>query len=89
MESVGTRLSGEGEFVAELGAQGESRWQASSRRGWHRSGWDCSVEATVSLARVEGGLLVEESLKAFRGDRLVFERNHAEQIADPDSVSAH
>ncbi len=88
VESVGTRLSGEGAFVALRDGDGQSSWQTRVSRGWHRSAWDCSVEARVSLERVEGGLRVEESLRAFRDDQLVFERNHIEQVADPDSVCA-
>lgn len=87
VESTGTHLSGEGAFVAELGPDGESSWQISARRGWRRADWDCAVEAEVSLQRVEDGLLVKESLQAYRTGRLVFERRHSERVADPDSVS--
>ena len=82
VKSVGTRLSGEGEFIAELGPGGQSRWEVSARRGWQRLEWDCAVEATVTLERVANGLQVAESLKAYQADRLVFEQESTELVPD-------
>lgn len=73
---IGTRLSGEGEFEAVRGPAAASRWQQSSRRSWRRDDWHCEVEASCSLERVESGLLVRESLRAYRDGELVFEKHH-------------
>ncbi len=88
VSATGTRLSGEGRFVAELGRHGASRWQASARRAWQRQAWRCAVVAAVSLERTGDGLLAEESLQAFADGQLIFERQHSELLPDPDSVGA-
>ena len=84
--ATGTTLGGKNRFLAELGPDRYSRWQAGALRRWQRPGWDCEVAAEVTLTRSADGLRIEESLSADLNGERIFERSASTPLA---SASMH
>jgi uncharacterized protein len=56
------------------------RWRAWQDVRYVRGDWDCRIEVEVELTSTADDFLVVESLTSWRGERLVFEREHRTTI---------
>jgi uncharacterized protein len=49
-------------------------WEAEHKGGFKRGDWDCTVYAAYKLTSTPQAFLIEETVRAFEGDKVVFER---------------
>ena len=49
-------------------------WEGEHKGGFKRGDWDCSVFVAFKLTSTPGSFLIEETLRAFDGDKVIFER---------------
>ena len=76
---TGTTIERDGgrvEARMTTGDPNSCRWRDRQDVRYLRGDWDCRIEVEVGVTSTVGDFRVVESLKAWRGERLVFEREH-------------
>jgi uncharacterized protein len=84
---TGTTLSGASGIKVLLRIkQGDNNscvWQGERSGGLKRGDWNCTVFSSFKLTSTPESFLIEEKVRAFEGDRVIFEReNKAELLRD-------
>jgi len=84
IKSIGTTVERCGVNVAlamRAGDPNTCRWRASYAVRYMRGDWDCALKSEVEISSSATHFHVRERLQARRGEALVFEREHASDIA--------
>jgi predicted acyl esterase len=82
VKDIGTTLGGSWNEALDI-REGDNEscvWSQTVTSGWKRGDWDCTVLAACELSSTADEFHVKESLRAKKGDTLIFEREKISKI---------
>jgi predicted acyl esterase len=70
----------ESEVSIKQGEPESCIWRESTRREWQRGAWHCAIEADYQLSASQQNFILQENLRAYKDDELVFEHSSEQEI---------
>jgi hypothetical protein len=84
VSDTGTQIIGGTSLTERLriktGDNNSCIWEGGRTSGLKRGDWDCTVHVTFRLTSTPDAFLVEESVRALEGDKVIFERNAKNRV---------